>query len=169
MIPRLAACLLVALSVLGSTANAQEKPAGEAASSHERDVEALRKAILRSGEAFNAVDPDAIMSQYARDIVLSYPGIPDMGYDALVKAFAGIRNRKPGVTEKTTPTIEEILVSGDMGVIRVMWTTVTTETDPPRQSTRHMKDLQVWRREKDGTWKFIRGMHYRMPEPKPVQ
>ena len=158
---RFTACLLLALSMLG-TAKAEE-------TSHERDVEALRKAIIRSGESFNAVDPDAIMSQYARDIVLSYPGIPDMGYDDLVKAFGELRKRKSGLTEKTTPTIEEILVSGDMGVIRVMWTTVTTETDPPRQSTRHMKDLQIWRREKDGSWKFIRGMHYRMPELKPAQ
>jgi ketosteroid isomerase-like protein len=169
MIPRLAVCLLIALSIFGSTANAQEKPAKEAASAHERDVETLRKAIIRSGEAFNAVDPEGILSQYARDVILSYPGIPDMDYDTLAKAYAELRNRKPGVTEKTTPTIEEILVSGDLGVIRVMWTTVTTETDPPRQSTRHMKDLQIWRREKDGSWMFIRGMHYRMPEPKPAQ
>lgn len=145
----LLACLLTALS----------------ASAQERDVEALRSAVLRSGEAFNAGDPDAIMSQYARDVVLSYPGIPDMGYDALVSAYASLRTPKPGVTVRTSPTIEEILVSGDMGVIRVMWTTTTTETNPPRESTRQMKDLQVWRRESDGTWKLARGMHYRMTPP----
>ena len=30
-----------------------------------------------------------------------------------------------------------------------------------------MKDLQVWRREQDGAWMFVRGMHYREPEPAP--
>ena len=30
-----------------------------------------------------------------------------------------------------------------------------------------MKDFQVWRRESDGTWKFARGMHYRMQEEVP--
>jgi ketosteroid isomerase-like protein len=156
-------CLLIILSIPGALANAQGAPA--AASAHERDVEALRKAIIRSGEAFNASDPDAIMSQYARDVILSYPGIPDMDYAALVAGYASLRTPKPGVTVRTSPTIEEILVSGDLGVIRVMWTTTTTETNPPRESTRQMKDLQVWRRESDGTWKFARGMHYRMTPP----
>src|SRR6187401_2419352 len=98
---RFTACLLLAISILG-TAKAEETP-------HERDVTALRNAIIRSGEAFNAVDPDAILSQYARDVILSYPGIPDMDYDTLAKGYAELRHRKPGVTEKTAPTIEEIL------------------------------------------------------------
>jgi ketosteroid isomerase-like protein len=163
----LVACLLIALSSPGTLASPQgAAPAAEPASTQqERDIAALRKAILRSGEAFNAADPEAILSQYARDVILSYPGVPDMDYDTLAKGYAELRTRKPGFTEKTSPTIEEILVSGDLGVIRVMWTTVTTETDPPRESTRQMKDLQVWRRESDGTWMFIRGMHYRMKPP----
>jgi len=160
-----AVCLLVALSTLGTLARAEEKgAAGEAVSSQGRDVATLRSLIIKSGEAFNASDPDAIMSSYARDIILSYPGVPDMDYEALARAYAGLRTRKD-VVEKTSPTIEEILVSGDLGIIRVMWTTQTRETATGRQSTRQMKDLQVWRRESDGSWKFIRGMHFRIPPP----
>ncbi len=163
--PRLTACLLVAISTLGTLASAQEKrPAGEAASTQERDVATLRSLIVKSGEAFNASDPDAILSSYARDVILSYPGVPDMDYETLARIYAGLRTRKD-VVEKTTPTIEEILVSGDLGIIRLMWTTHTTETATGRQSTRNMKDLQIWRRESDGTWKFIRGMHFRIPPP----
>jgi ketosteroid isomerase-like protein len=159
------ACLLIIFSIPGTLTNAQGAPADAAASAQERDIAALRSAVIRSGEAFNASDPDAIMSQYARDVVLSYPGLPDMDYATLAAGYASLRTLRPGVTVRTTPTIEEILVSGDLGVIRVMWTTTTTETNPPRESTRQMKDLQVWRRESDGTWKFARGMHYRMTPP----
>jgi ketosteroid isomerase-like protein len=141
-----------------------EASAEAAASSTERDVAILREKIRKSGEAFNNVDSDAIIAPYARDVVLSYPGVPDMGYETLAKAYAGLRDRKD-VVEKTSPTIEEILVSGDLGIIRVMWNTSTTEVATGRQSSRQMKDLQVWRREKDGTWMFIRGMHFRIPPP----
>jgi ketosteroid isomerase-like protein len=159
---RLVACLLIAISTLGAQANAQEAP-----SANEKDVATLRSAILRSAESFNKGDADAIMSQYARDIVLSYPGLPDLGYDTLVENYREMVKRPPGVTVHTSPTIEEILVSGDLALIRLMWTTTTTEASPPRQASRRMKDFQVWRRESDGTWKFARGMHFRIPEETP--
>lgn len=159
---RLVACLLIVISTLGAQANAQQAP-----SANEKDVAALRSAILRSAESFNKGDADAIMSQYAKDIVLSYPGLPDLGYEALVKSYREMVRRPPGVTVKTSPTIEEILVSGDLALIRLMWTTTTTEAKPPRQTSRWMKDFQVWRRESDGTWKFARGMHFRIPEETP--
>jgi uncharacterized protein (TIGR02246 family) len=120
------------------------------------DEEALREAIARSAAAFNSNDAEAIISQYAPDAILSYPGLPDLDYETLKKSYAAMVNRPAG-SAHTTPTIEEVLVSGDLGVIRVMWTTTTPE------GTRQMKDLQVWRRDGDGTWKFARGMHYRMP------
>jgi uncharacterized protein (TIGR02246 family) len=153
---RLTAFLLVAFLSLGAAPVADQR---------DRDVELLRSYMLQSAEAFNAGDPQAVMARYARDVVLSYPGIPDLGYDELVKGYAEMLKRKPGDTAKTVPTIEEILVSGDLAVIRVMWTTTTTQADPPRQETRQMKDLQVWRRESDGSWKFARGMHFRMTPP----
>ncbi|HEY0156545.1 MAG TPA: nuclear transport factor 2 family protein [Thermoanaerobaculia bacterium] len=121
-----------------------------------RDEETLRQAIVRSAAAFNANDAEAIISQYAPDALLSYPGLPDLDYDTLKKSYAEMVKRPAG-SAHTTPTIEEVLVSGDLGVIRVRWTTTTPE------GTRQMKDLQVWRRDRDGTWRFARGMHYRMP------
>ena len=160
---RLVACLLIAVSALGTQAGAQQAPP----SANEKDVASLRSAILRSAESFNKGDADAIMSQYAKDIVLSYPGLPDLGYDELVQSYREMVKRPPGVTVQTTPTIEEILVSGDLALIRVMWTTTTTNAEPPRQTSRQMKDFQVWRREKDGTWMFARGMHFRIPEQTP--
>ncbi|HYG61072.1 MAG TPA: nuclear transport factor 2 family protein [Thermoanaerobaculia bacterium] len=154
----------VASHVSGVKPKQPEASAVQADSSTERDVAILREKIRKSGEAFNNVDPDAIIAPYARDVVLSYPGVPDMGYETLAKVYAGLRDRK-NVVEKTSPTIEEILVSGDLGIIRVMWDTTTTEVATGRQSSRQMKDLQVWRRERDGTWMFIRGMHFRIPPP----
>ena len=50
-----------------------------------------------------------------------------------------------------------------MAVVRVRWTTTITDSTG-RASTRRLRDMQVWRRERDGQWMFVRGMHYREPE-----
>jgi uncharacterized protein (TIGR02246 family) len=156
-----AACLLLALLPLAAAAGAQ---GAAAPSAHARDSATVRSLVVRSGEAANAGDPDAVMALYARDVVLSYPGVPDQDYATLARGYREML-RTPGVTLRTTPTFEEILVSGDLAVVRVIWTTTLTQGDPARETTRRMKDLQVWRRESDGTWKFARGMHFRMAPP----
>ena len=166
---RRTACLLIACSLFATLPGLSraEEVAGTGTTQQEKDIATLRSLIIESGDAFNDKDPDRIMALYAPDVVLSYPGIPDMGYAEFAEAYSELRNPKPGVTVKTSPTIEEILVSGDLGVIRITWHTTTIETNPPRESTRQMKDLQVWRRQADGKWKLSRGMHYRVPPPQP--
>ena len=109
-------------------------------------------------------DPDAIMAHYAPDIVLSYPGIPDQDFAILTRSFGELRRRPANVSAVTVPTFDEILVSGNIGVVRVRWTTrirvAATDTSAARESGRYLRDLQVWRREASGRWLFIRGMHY---------
>jgi uncharacterized protein (TIGR02246 family) len=163
---RLVLCLPAVLLVLAGAGRAQETSA-TVVSGPERDVAAVRAAVLHSGEAANAGDPDAVMALYARDIVLSYPGVPDMDYETLARGYREIL-RTPGVALRTVPEIHEILVSGDLAVVRVTWTTTITQGEPPRAATRLARDLQVWRRERDGSWKFARGMHYRTPLPAPA-
>lgn len=128
-----------------------------------RDSAEIHAAILRGAGGFERGDPDAILDRYARDVVLAYPGEPDMDYATLAKAYAELRRRPPTTRAATVPTFDELLVVGDMAVARLRWT--TTITTPERATTRRMKDLQVWRREVDGRWMFVRGMHYREPEP----
>ena len=132
-----------------------------------RDSSAVHQAVLRGGAALNARNADAIVALYARDLVLSYPGEPDMGYEAFARAMhemTGTDTTRLRIT--TQAAIDEVMVSGDLAVVRVVWT--TTSISRARgdsswvHSTRRMKDLQVWRREPDGAWRFARGMHYRM-------
>lgn len=127
------------------------------------DSTEIRAAIERGARGFERGDPDSILAHYARDIVLSYPGIPDMDYDALVRNYGELRRRSPHVTATTRPTFDEILVDGKLAIVRVRWTTTirsaATDATPARASTRYLRDLQVWRRDSAG-WRFVRGMHY---------
>ncbi|MDQ3282128.1 MAG: DUF4440 domain-containing protein [Acidobacteriota bacterium] len=130
-----------------------------------RDVEALRQNILTYTAAVNAGHPERAVPLFAKDIITSFPGIRDADYKTLAEDYAEMGKLESGVTVTTQPHIEEILISGNLGIARIVWTTTTTRADPPSTTTRYMKDLQVWRRDPDGLWRFARGMHYRMKSP----
>jgi ketosteroid isomerase-like protein len=162
MTRRYLASVLVALGAVRASA-AQDAPR-ESSPTRERDAAAIKAEILRGAEAFMAGNPDVILEHYAKDVVLTYPGIPDQDYATLAKGYAQIRNRPPGMRVTTRPTFEEILVSGDLAIVRVTWNTTVITADSGTAS-RRLRDLQVWRREPDGRWMFIRGMHFREPVP----
>lgn len=151
---------LLALLPASAILDAQVPARGRAA-----DSAAIRGAIERGARGFERAQPDSILANYARDIILSYPGIPDQDYATLARGYGQLRNRPANESATTTPTFDEILVSGDIAVVRLRWTTTirsaATATTAAAESTRYLRDLQVWRREADGEWRFIRGMHYR--------
>ena len=138
---------------IGCAAHAARAPRGD-----ETAAAAIRASIEQGARGFMAANPDSILAHYARDIVLSYPGIPDQDYATLVKSYGELRSRPADVVANTVPTFDEILVSGDLALVRLRWT--TTIAQPNRTSTRYLKDFQVWRRESGNRWVFIRGMHY---------
>lgn len=51
---------------------------------------------------------------------------------------------------RTAPTFDEILISEDLAVLRLNWTTTITVADPPKETTRQARDIQVWRRDEGG-------------------
>jgi steroid delta-isomerase len=132
------------------------------AGTSQRDQELLRQYVAESAAAVNRRDLKAMMATVSPDLILTYPGIADMGYEALENGYAEMIALPAGTSVTTAPTIEEIIVSGDLAVIRVTWTT-TTVSGPSDRKVRRMRDMQVWRRNDQGEWKFTRGMHFREP------
>jgi ketosteroid isomerase-like protein len=132
---------------------------------YQADSSAIRTSIERGARGFVQGAPDTILAHYAPDVVLSYPGIPDQDYATLARGYGELRTRPPNVSAVTTPAFDEILVEGNLAVVRLRWRTTisvaATDTSPARDATRFLRDLQVWRRESSGEWRFIRGMHYR--------
>ena len=154
----------VALLAIGIALLARVAPEREPlVSGSAADSSDIRAAIERGARGFERGDPDSIMAHYARDIVLSYPGIPDMDYAAMVRSYDELRRRPRNITATTTPTFDEILVDGRLAIVRVRWMTTiraaATDSTAARSSTRYLRDLQVWRRDAAG-WRFVRGMHY---------
>jgi ketosteroid isomerase-like protein len=131
------------------------------ASDTARDEALLRQYIVESGDAFNRRDLKAMLARVSPDLVLTYPGVPDMGYDDLAKSYAEMIAQPPGIKLTTVPSVEEVIVSGELAVVRITWTTTTASAS--QSKVRRMRDLQVWRRSGQGEWRFIRGIHFREP------
>jgi len=123
------------------------------------DIETIRNAILRTAKAINEKNADSIIVHYSKDIMVSYPGIPDTHYDEFYESYKQMLKPQPGIQVTTSPLIEEVIVSCDLAIVRMTWETTITESVPEKITLRKAKDLQVWKRE-SGSWKFIRGMWY---------
>jgi steroid delta-isomerase len=121
------------------------------------DAAAIRSAIEAGARSCEAGRPADVMRSYAPDIVLSYPGVPDQDFAALRDAFARLCGAGEGTVETTRATYDEILVSGDMAIVRLTWSTHLRGMAPG--AVRRLKDLQVWRRTARG-WQFFRGVHF---------
>ena len=124
------------------------------------DAETIRREIEAGARACESGRPDAIMRGYARDILLSYPGVPDQDYDAIAAGYRRLcagPGGGDGTVETTRGEFQEILVSGDLAVVRVTWSTHLRGM--PAGAVRRLQALQVWRRGEQG-WRFFRGVHF---------
>jgi ketosteroid isomerase-like protein len=73
------------------------------------------------------------------------------------KGYAEMMSLK--VKKKIALVLDEILISGDLAVVRLQWH--TTLYSDKGDILRKAVDLQIFRRE-DGKWKFYRGMWYHL-------
>jgi ketosteroid isomerase-like protein len=71
---------------------------------------------------WNARDLDAVCGLFAPDVVLLYPGSPDRDHATMCKGFAATLARDEPAIRYDPPAIEEILVDGDLAVVRLVWT-----------------------------------------------
>ncbi len=123
----------------------------------EADEAAIAARLGAWAEAFNARDASRTCDLFAADLVSSMRGRPDEGRDAVCRRIASALADR-GATLRYTPDIEEILVSGDLAVVRLVWT-VTIQRGPSPAVTKE-PGLDVFRREPDGQWRIIRFLAY---------
>lgn len=107
--------------------------------------------------AFNRRDVAGVCDLFADDLVSMVPDAPDAGRDAVCARLADVLAR-PDLKLAYEPDIREILVSGDLAVVRLYWT-LTTEREGVRSVGREA-GLDVFRRQPDGRWSIIRFMAF---------
>jgi ketosteroid isomerase-like protein len=129
----------------------------------DKGADQVKALILEGARACAAGRPEAVVAHYSRDIVLSYPGVPDQDYDTILAGYRRLcRGEGEGTVETTVPTFHEVTVMDNVAIARLTWTTRLRGMPPG--ATRQLTDFQVWRRGKKG-WQFVRGVHYPAKQP----
>lgn len=130
-----------------------------AAQSADPPEDAIRAALLRWTADFNARKSAAICDLFAPDLRYDYRGQPERGYrdicDLLHKSLSD-----PTKHYNYSPEIREIIVSGDLAVVRLVWTLSVNNEDTSDAIVSKETGLDVFRREPSGGWKIIRYVAY---------
>jgi ketosteroid isomerase-like protein len=113
----------------------------------------IRVALENWTVQFNAGNADTTCDLFARDLIANYQGQPERNYDSQCTLL------RKSLSEKTRKfhyslNIKEIIVSGDLAAVRLVWTLKIEQTNPPQTHTVMEPGLDIFRRQPDGSWKI---------------
>jgi uncharacterized protein (TIGR02246 family) len=121
---------------------------------------AIRAALTQWMADFNAGRAEKVCDLFARDLVAQYRGQPERDWDALCDLLKrSLADR--GKSYSYALAIKEILVEGDLGVVRLTWTLTVRSKDG--ETTSAEPGIDIFRRQADGSWKISRYIGYESP------
>jgi uncharacterized protein (TIGR02246 family) len=150
----LGTCLRASLVslVLASAAAAQSDTPAQAA---------IRAALTQWMADFNAGRAEKVCDLFAPDLVAQYRGQPERGWDALCDLLKrSLADRDKSYSYALA--IREILVEGDLAVVRLTWTLKVRGKDAA-ETTSVEPGIDIFRRQADGSWKISRYIGYESP------
>jgi steroid delta-isomerase len=126
-------------------------------------VEAARNEISSALEEwtkiFNDRDPREVCGIFAFDLIANYQGQPERDYAAQCQLLLKSVN-DPQRAYHYSLKINEILVSGDLAVVRLVWMLEIEREDGAPKQTIEEPGIDVFRRQADGSWKIARYLAY---------
>jgi steroid delta-isomerase len=120
----------------------------------------IRAALTQWMADFNAGKADKVCDLFAPDLVAQYRGQPERGYEALCGLLKRSLNDR-GKRYNYALAIEEIIVEGDIAVVRLTWTLDVRSAEG--ESTSVEPGFDIFRRQPDGSWKIARYIAYELP------
>jgi ketosteroid isomerase-like protein len=141
-------------------------PAPSSAPAEPTDRDQIRQALEQWPRDFNRKDKEATCALFAPDLVASYPGLPDRDFEAMRKSLITALDHPTRTFRYDAPHIEEILVSGDLAVVRLIWTSRVIDNQTRDEVLVRERGIDVLKRQKDGKWKV--SISHAYPEPAPT-
>jgi uncharacterized protein (TIGR02246 family) len=122
------------------------------------DKAAITERLSRWADAFNARDAKGVCDLFAADLVSTVPEVLDGNRDTLCKRLATLLAKPDLNFHYDHPDIREIIVSGDIAVVRLFWT--LSARKGAEQSVTHEAGIDVFKRQADGKWSIARFMSF---------
>jgi steroid delta-isomerase len=144
------------LALLGVSAAAQSMPPDQAKTD-------IRSALMRWTADFNARNTGEICDLFAPDLRYDFQGLPERNYDDICRLLHTSLSDAGKRFTYSPPAIKEIIVSGDLAVVRLTWTLTVRKEGTPDDVTSQEIGLDVFRRQPDGRWKIIRYIAFEAP------
>src|SRR5262245_37750926 len=151
---------LRALTRIGTLWLALTVPA--AAQSDSPAQAAIRAALTQWMADFNAGNTDKVCGLFAPDLIAQYRGQPERDHHGLCDLLKRSLS-DPAKTYAYSLSIKEIIVSGDVAVVRLTWTLKVKPKDGTREITSDEPGMDIFRRQADGGWKISRYIAYEAP------
>jgi steroid delta-isomerase len=119
----------------------------------------IRAALAAWTEDFNAGRADKVCALFAPDAIANVRGAAERDYQAICELLQrSLRDRSRSY--RYSHAIKEILVAGDLAVVRLVWTLKVRRKGSRREATSVEPGMDIFRRQPDGSWKIVRYMAY---------
>jgi steroid delta-isomerase len=117
------------------------------------DEAAIRGRLTAWTTAFNQRQGDQVCDLFADDVISMVRGAPNGDKASICKQLRDALGR-PDPKLSYANDIQEVLVSGDLAVVRLTWTLTSESAGKTEVSTE--KGMDVFRRGPDGVWRIAR-------------
>ncbi|MBZ9934771.1 nuclear transport factor 2 family protein [Mesorhizobium sp. BR1-1-16] len=121
---------------------------------------AIRARLLRWADDFNAGRKAEICDLFSKDLISDYRGQGEANYTTRCRLLARAID-DPAREFRYVPEIKEVIVEGDLAMVRLDWTLTVTPGDIKVVEP----GMDIFRKETDGQWRIIRFMAYEEEGP----
>jgi uncharacterized protein (TIGR02246 family) len=118
------------------------------------DKAAIKARLDRWTGDFNANDPVGVCDLFAPDLIYSIPEVTKGTRETLCANLTAVLAKSDVKLRYANPDIHEIVVAGDVAVVRLTWT-LTTEAAGTKDTTTE-EGMDMFRRQADGRWSIAR-------------
>jgi steroid delta-isomerase len=142
--------------------------ADPAAADPAADEAAIRQRLADWVAAFNARDARGACDLFAPDLSYAVPDVVDGTQTRMCGNLAEVLARDEPRLSYALPEIHEVIVSGDLAVVRLTWTLTATGPGERAGATEISieEGMDVFRRQEDGRWSIARYIAFdRAPGP----
>ena len=123
----------------------------------------IRAALMKWTADFNARNLSAVCDLFAPELRYDFQGLPERSYDDICKLLHTSLSDAGKRFTYLPPAIKEIIVSGNLAVVRLTWTLKVRNEGARGDVTSEEIGLDVFRRQPDGRWKIIRYIAFEAP------